>query len=268
MIVLMERGTGLVKSGWPGRAGAMLAGLSRLALDLAFPPVCLACGTAVGTPDGLCASCWRQLVPISPPFCPVLGLPFETDMGPGAVSVPALANPPVFDRARSAVAYGDLARRLVSKMKYSDRPEIAAFCARMMAGAVGDLLGPDGVLVPVPLHASRQRERRYNQSAELARALAGLANLPVQPDLIVRHRRTAQQVGLSASARIRNVEGAFTADPSALHRMGGRRVVLVDDVLTTGATVSAAARALRRAGASRVDVVSFARVVSDADMTV
>jgi len=263
----MERDSGLVKKGWEG-ALAVIGGLGALVLDTAFPPVCLACSDAVATPDGLCPVCWGQLVPISAPLCPVLGLPFATDMGEGAVSVQAIANPPPFDRARSAVAYTDLARKLVSTMKYSDRPEGALFCARMMAAAGHELLGPDAVLVPIPLHRARQFERRYNQSAELARAIARLAKCGVDNDLIVRHRRTIQQVGLKAAQRARNVEGAFRADLKRLDRLDGRRVVLIDDVLTTGATVSAAAKVLKRAGVARVDVLSFARVVFDADMTV
>ncbi|WP_244404086.1 ComF family protein [Pelagibacterium halotolerans] len=246
----------------------MVASMGGQVLDAAFPPVCLGCNEAVSTPDGLCPSCWRQLIPISRPFCPVLGLPFASAMGEGALSVQAIANPPPFDRARSAVAYTDLARKLISKMKYSDRPEIGLFCARMMVSAGHELLGPDVVLVPVPLHRSRQRERRYNQSAELARAVGRLAKCELHTDLIVRHKRTIQQVGLNASQRARNVDGAFRVDPMRLDRLGARRVVLVDDVLTTGATVSAAAKALKRAGVSHVDVLSFARVVFDTDMTV
>jgi len=263
----MERDGGLVKAGWAQVRGAV-GGLGAMALDMAFPPVCLACAEAVASPDGLCPDCWKKLVPISAPLCPVLGLPFASDMGAGALSVEAIANPPPFERARSAVAYTDLARGLVSKMKYSDRPEIALFCARMMVSAGHELVGPDAVLVPVPLHRTRQTGRRYNQSAELARAVAGLAKCAFHTDLVLRHRRTAQQVGLNAAQRARNVEGAFRVDPARLDRLGGRRVVLVDDVMTTGATVSAAARVLKRAGVSHVDVLSFARVVFDAELTV
>lgn len=259
---------GLVKTGLAARLRDGLAMAYGSVLDFAFPPVCLACLDAVALPDALCSECWGKLAPISAPLCPVLGLPFETDMGGATLSMQAIANPPPFDRARSAVAYTDIARMLVSRMKYSDRPEIALFCARMMHGAGHELLGPDAVLVPVPLHPARQRERRYNQSTELARVLSGLANRPMNTDLIVRHRRTAQQVGLNAAQRSRNVEGAFRVDPQKAHRLGGRRVVLIDDVLTTGATVSAAARALKRAGVPEVDVLSFGRVVFGGDMTV
>lgn len=249
-------------------ARKVLTALGRAALDMLFPPVCLGCGGAVGTPHGLCPTCWSQLVPITRPYCPVLGLPFAADLGPEIVSAKALAEPPVFDRARSAVVYTDRARQLISRMKYGDRPDIARMCAGMMAGAGGDLLGPDAVLVPVPLHRLRQFQRRYNQSTELARGLAALSGLPVVTDLVHRHRQTAQQVGMNARQRARNVAGAFRVKPGRMAGLAGRRIILVDDVYTTGATVAALALALRRAGAHHVDVLTFARVVINADMTV
>lgn len=260
----MESEAGLVKAGFLSG----LAGLGHAVLDQLFPPVCLSCLKAVGTPHGLCPACWAGLVPISKPLCPVLGLPFDADLGPDIVSAKALADPPVFDRARSAVVYTAMARGLVSRMKYGDRPEIARFCAAMMAGAGGELLGPDAVLVPVPLHRLRQFQRRYNQSTELARALAMRTGLRLETDLAYRHRRTAQQVGMTARQRARNVAGAFRVRPEGMARLAGRRIVVIDDVLTTGATVSALALALKRAGAHHVDVLTFARVVIDTDMTV
>lgn len=264
----MESERGLVKAQQGrGRLGSLHA-IGRFALDQLFPPVCIACAQAVSTPDGLCTLCWTQLQPITDPMCPVLGLPFATDMGAGAASPQAIANPPVFDRARSAVAYTDLARKLVSRMKYSDRPEIALFCARMILNAAPDILAPDGVLVPVPLHPFRRMARRYNQSAELARILARLAKLPLDTNLVARHRRTSQQVGLNARQRAANVTGAFRADAARLARYGNKRIIVVDDVVTTGATATAIAKTLKRAGAGHVDVLSFARVVFDEDMTV
>jgi len=264
----MESEAGLVKTPIGARVIAGARGLGRAVLDGLFPPVCLACARAVGTPDGLCPACWEGLVPITAPLCPILGLPFETDMGSGAVSPKATADPPAFDRARSAVAYNDVARAIVAKLKYGDRPELALFCARLMMGAGHELWGGDAVLVPVPLHRRRQFSRRYNQSGELARALAKLAKLRLDTDMIERHRPTRQQVGLTARQRARNVEGAFRLRPGAERRLAGRRIVLVDDVLTTGATVNAAARMLKRKGAGHIDVLTFARVVFDADMTV
>lgn len=260
----MESGNGIVKSAaWRDGVGA----LGRALLDQLFPPVCLACADAVGTPDGLCPSCWRQLAPITAPFCPVLGIPLPAGLGPDALSAQALADPPPYRRARAAVAYNEVARRLVSLLKYADRPEIALFCGRLMAAAAAELAGPDAVLVPVPLHRMRQWKRRYNQSTELARVLARLLAIPLETGLVYRARHTPQQVGLSARQRARNVAGAFAVRPDAALRASGRRIVLVDDVVTTGATVTALARSLRRSGLGHVEVISFARVVPGADMS-
>jgi ComF family protein len=252
----METGASIVKTGrWLG--GTLL--------DQLYPPVCLSCDKPVATADALCSACFRSLRSITAPLCPVLGLPFEASLGPDARSAEAIADPPPFDRARSAVVYNDVARALVGKLKYGDRPELARFCARLMAQAGHELWGPDAILVPVPLHRARLFSRRYNQSTELARALGKLTGLPVDPAVVVRRKNTPHQVGLSGDARRRNVAGAFAAHPDSLRRLNGRRVVLVDDVITTGATVKAVTHALNKGGAERVDVVSFARVVTGSD---
>jgi ComF family protein len=259
----MESAPGLVKvpstGGWLWRAGYAL-------LDLVYPPLCLHCDAPVASTDALCATCFRALRPITAPRCPVLGLPFEIDLGPDARSAEAIAEPPPFRRARSAVIYEKVAGKLVSRLKYGDRPELARFCARLMASAGSDLWDGAPLLVPVPLHRTRQLTRRYNQSTELARALGRITGLAVETGLVARTRRTPQQVGLSASARERNVAGAFTVNPVVAARLAGRRVVLVDDVITTGSTVNAVTRALRRGGCADVDVISFARVVTGANL--
>ena len=256
-----------------GRALVKTTGVERVlrrardvVLDFAFPPTCLCCEAPVARADTLCAACFAELRPITAPYCPVLGLPFEVPMGPDARSAEAIADPPPFRRARSAVLYNKVARRLVSRLKYGDRPELALLCARLMAVAGSDLLDDGPVLVPVPLHPTRLFGRRYNQSAELARALGALAGLAVDPLIARRTRRTRQQVGLSADARQRNVSGAFSIRPDALRRLAGRPVVVVDDVITTGATARALTRALRRAGVHAVDVISFGRVVVGTDL--
>jgi ComF family protein len=256
----MEMGAALVKTG-PGP----LKRLGGAVLDLLYPPVCLSCDMPVASADALCPECFRGLRPITAPLCPVLGLPFVASLGPDARSAEAIADPPPFERARSAVIYNDVARALVGKLKYGDRPELARFCSRLVAQAGHELWGPDALLVPVPLHRVRHFSRRYNQSTELARALGALTGLPVDPVLVRRKRNTPHQVGLSGDARRRNVAGAFVAHPDALLRLKGRRVVLVDDVITTGATVKAVTKALKSGGAERVDVVSFARVVTGSD---
>ena len=257
----METGALIVKDGWRRslrRFGTML-------LDQLYPPVCLSCDKPVATADTICSECFRALRPITAPLCPILGLPFEVSLGPDAVSAEAIADPPNFRRARSAVVYNAIARALVGKLKYGDRPELARFCARLMALAGHELWGPDAVLVTVPLHRARQFSRRYNQSTELARALGRLTGLPVATGLVLRKRNTRHQVGLTADGRRRNVAGAFVAHPDLLRRLNGRRVILVDDVITTGSTVRAVTKALKSGGAEDVDVVSFARVVVGSD---
>lgn len=249
----------------------LMAGLRRwagAALDLLYPPTCLHCDAPTSIANTLCASCFTALRPITAPLCPVMGLPFEVDLGADALSAEALADPPPFGRARAAIIYSDLARSVVSRLKYGDRPELALFCARLMAGAGHQLWADGPVLVPVPLHPARLRERRYNQSGELALALGRLTGLAVDASLVRRVRKTRQQVGLSGDGRQRNVAGAFAVHPELLLRLKGRRVVVVDDVYTTGATIKAVTKALLKGGATSVDVIVFARVVIGADLPI
>jgi ComF family protein len=261
----MESEGRVVKTAGQGRA---LLRLGRGLLDLVYPPTCLDCGAPIEAADALCASCFGRLRPITAPYCPRLGIPFQHDLGPGALSAEAIADPPPFDRSRSAVLYNAVARAIVSRMKYGDRPELAAFCARLMHWAGHELWSSGAVLVPVPLNRWRQLSRLYNQSTELARALGRLAAIPVEPALVTRKRNTRQQVGLSRDARHRNVAGAFAAHPDILARLNGRRIILVDDVITTGSTVGAIARTLTKAGVDKVDVISFARVVVGQDASI
>jgi ComF family protein len=265
---LMESTEELVKiPPWPVRLAQGVRRFGRGALDMLYPPVCLNCDGPTADSDTLCASCFIQLRPITEPLCPVLGSPFPV-ASTGMLSAEALADPPPFGRARAAVVYNDVARTLVSRLKYGDRPELASFCARLMASAGHELWNGDPILVPVPLHASRLRLRRYNQSAELAKAMAKRTGLSAMAGLVVRQRRTRSQVGLSGSGRERNVAGAFAVDGRALERLGGRRVIVVDDVYTTGATAKAVTRTLLRSGADSVDVITFARVVAGGEMPI
>jgi ComF family protein len=265
----MESADELVKSGAWGRhlrAGAHWVG--RGVLDLMYPPVCLACDAPVATPDTLCPQCFAQMRPITAPLCPRLGLPFEVWLGGDVLSAEALADPPPFGRARAAVIYNELVGTIVSRLKYGDRPELARFCARLMAGAAHELWSDEPLVVPLPLHPARQRARRYNNSGELAAFLGRYTGLVVEPRLVRRIRKTRQQVGLSGDGRQRNVAGAFAVDPDVMIHAAGRRVVLVDDVYTTGATTKAVTRALLKGGVASVDVVTFARVVIDADIPI
>jgi ComF family protein len=253
------------ETSWRLHALRMAKALGRTALDFVYPPICLACRAAVAETGALCASCWGEMRFIERPFCERLGTPFEQDLGPGLISPQAIADPPVYGRARAAVRFEDgPARRLIHRLKYSDRIEMAKPIGRWMARAGADILAEADVLAPVPLHRRRLMARRFNQAAALAAVIGAAAAKPCDLTLLIRVKATKAQVGLSRAQRADNVQGAFRTPAKAEARLIGRRVVLVDDVLTSSATVNAAARALLRAGAANVDVLVFARVVTDA----
>ena len=235
---------------------------AKLALDIALPTLCVACREPVEG-EGVCAGCWAKLSFIAPPFCPRLGIPFVYDPGPDMLSMEAIASPPAYTRARAAVRYDDVARTLVHALKYQDRTDLAPSMGRWMARAGRELLEDADVLVPVPLHWRRGWSRRYNQSGALARIIERQTGIAVAAEALRRIRRTEQQIGLSRPQRASNVQGAFKVAPDRQHLIAGRRVVLIDDVLTSGATVDACARALLRAKAAAVDVLVFARVVDN-----
>jgi ComF family protein len=234
------------------RAGAFLR-------DLIYPPVCAGCGIGTQSTGGFCASCWASVEFIERPYCEVLGLPFSHDLGRDILSPEAIANPPAFDRLRSVVRHDGIARELVHSLKYRDRLDLAPMMAAWMLRAGAEAISEADAVIPVPLHRLRLLSRKFNQSAELARHLAMLAGKPYLPATLVRRKRTHQQVGLSASARLDNVRGAFALAEGREADVFGRRIVLVDDVYTTGATVGAATRVLKRAGAADVTVLTFAR---------
>jgi ComF family protein len=233
---------------------------TRLALDIALPALCVSCREPVSG-EGVCAECWAKLSFIAPPYCPRLGIPFVYDPGSGLLSMEAIANPPAYQRARAAVRYDDVARTLVHALKYQDRTDLAPTMGRWMARAGHELLNEADVLVPVPLHWRRSWSRRYNQSGALGRVIEKQTGVPVARDALRRIRPTEQQIGLSRAQRASNVQGAFKVAADRAAQVQGRRVVLIDDVLTSGATVDACARALLRAKATQVDVLVFARVV-------
>src|SRR5271168_1080804 len=246
---------------WARRAGMLALSLAQAALDALYPPTCLACRAATDRHGALCPRCWSAMGFIERPFCERLGTPFEHDLGQGLISPQAMADPPVFARARAVARFEDgPARTLAHRLKYSDRAELARPIARWMARAGADLLADADLLTPVPLHALRLWRRRFNQAAALAREISRETGKPCDLSALLRVKATPSQVGLSRAQRAENVQGAFRAADRA--RVRGLNVVLIDDVLTSGATANAASRALLRAGAKRVDVLVFARVVT------
>jgi len=230
-------------------------------LGLLLPGRCLACGATVESDGALCVECWGSVRFLSPPACSCCFFPFEFDMGPEALCAACAARHPSYDRARATFAYDEPSRGPVLAFKHGDRTEAAPAFARLMIQAAGPLLDDSPLVVPVPLHRSRLMARRYNQAAELARAIAAQTGLSVSADLLVRRRRTPSQGRFGPAQRRRNVEGAFAVREGRQDDVRDRRVLLVDDVLTTGATVEACARPLRRTGAAGVDVLTLARVV-------
>jgi ComF family protein len=238
---------------------AALAGAAtgmRLLLDALLPVRCLGCGETVAAGGVLCAPCWQKIGFIAPPFCARCGLPFPHEAE--GLCAACAAVPPHYDRARAVFRYDAASRDLVTGFKHADRTHAAPAFGAWMRRAGAELLADCDLLVPVPLHWTRLFRRRYNQASLLAYAIGGP---PVDPDLLRRRRRTPSQGRLGRLARARNIAGAFAVRPGA--ELGGRRIVLVDDVMTTGATVGECARLLRRAGAARVDVLTLARAARE-----
>jgi ComF family protein len=250
------------------RAAAALRHGGKIILDIALPPLCPSCRELLGDGVGLCAPCWSKLALIEKPYCARLGIPFAYDPGPGILSMEAIAAPPAYDRARAAVRYDDVARALVQRFKYHDRLDLAPMMGRWMARAGSELLADADALLPVPLHWRRLWARRFNQAAALAGTISEIAEVPVLHGAIARVRATPQQVGLSKPQRADNVQGAFRVPQERKADIAGRRLVLIDDVLTSGATADTCARALLRAGAAHVDVLVFARVVAPLRATI
>ncbi|MGF0539699.1 ComF family protein [Agrobacterium sp. ES01] len=242
--------------------GTNMVRVAKILRDLVYPPTCAGCRRSIALHGGLCANCWSSIPFIEKPFCDVLGSPFSHDPGAGILSAEAIANPPVFDRLRCVALHDGIARDLVHQLKYQDRTDLAPIMARWMLRAASTEIEVCDAIVAVPLHRSRLVSRRFNQSAELARHLAQLSGKPFLAHALVRTKRTNRQVGLTATARKTNVRGAFAIAKGHEDQVFGRRLILVDDVYTTGATATAATRALKRAGAGDITVLAFAMALA------
>jgi ComF family protein len=238
----------------------------RTGQDLVFPHHALESGDRTGSP-GLSAPAWSKMRFLEAPVCDGCGTPFDYDLGPGVRCPACEARPRAFARARAACLYDEASRDLILQFKHADRLDLARLFACWISRAAADLIAEADAVVPVPMPPLRLIRRRYNQAAEIARPLARMCGLAYRPGLLVR-RSGESQAGRSGSGRRRNVAGAFTAPPRAGRSIEGRRVLLIDDVLTTGATAEACAKALLKAGAAAVDVAVVARVREAAHLTI
>ncbi|MCB8880870.1 ComF family protein [Acidisoma cellulosilytica] len=242
--------------------GKSLRRATSLVLDGLMPPRCPACGSLVQGQTGLCAGCFAGLTFITAPYCLRCGLPFALSNAAGAANIcpSCIARPPTFRHGRAAFLYDEAAQRLILPFKHADRTELAPLLGRLMARAAGPMLTDADIILPVPLHRRRLAARRYNQAALLARDVAKRAGKPCAVDALIRHRVTAPLGTLSAAARQRTLAGAFALRPAMIDRLRDRKILLVDDVMTSGATLNACAAILQAAGAGSVDVLVAARV--------
>lgn len=236
----------------------------QTAVSLVYPARCLGCGGTVDSDFGLCGPCWRDTAFIGGSICDTCGTPLPGDNLDDTLKCDdCMQTPRAWSKGRAALLYRDCGRRLVLGLKHGDRQEIAKPAALWMARAIADLPKENMLIAPIPLHWTRLLKRRYNQSALLAQALARHTSLPVCQDLLLRSRRTQPMEGKTREVRFTSVKGAIKVHPRRRHRIVGRPVLIVDDVMTSGATLSSATDACIAAGSGPVYVVTLARVVRD-----
>lgn len=242
----------------PERVTTLGGGMVRLALDLCFPPHCPSCRVPVSAAGNLCAGCYSRLQHIAAPYCSCCGMPFalETD---GGLCAACMTDMPPYTQARALWVYNDISRPLVTRIKFHDQTALVPRYGAALAQAGREVLAGADWLIPVPLHWRRLIVRRYNQAALLAYAVSCSSGVPVLTQALVRHRFTRPQTGLRRAERQRNVRRAFAVAPRGQKQIANARIVLMDDVMTTGATVHACVEALLKAGAKEVRVLTLAR---------
>jgi ComF family protein len=249
---------------WGKDAAGALRSAAAVVADLVVPPLCLACHRPVSSHDAICARCWSDIDFIRAPLCDRLGIPLPFDIGGTMISAAAAADPPDYERARAVARFDGVMRELVHDFKFRDRHDARRLFGRWLAEAGAALLADADFVVPVPLARARLAIRRFNQAAMLAQEVARLTRRRYEPLALQRIKRTQSQVGLSRQQRRENVAGAFAVAEAAKPQLAGAKVVLLDDVITTGATARACARVLKRAGAAQVDVLALAMVTDPA----
>jgi len=230
-----------------------------LLINLLFPPQCLNCKARVPDHGTLCLQCWQSVQFISDPMCDACGLPFEYDIGADALCGECLQNHPPYKKARAALTYNEHSSKLITRFKYADQTSLAKIYGDWLASAGKDLLTNTDIIIPVPLHYFRFVHRRYNQSALLAQALAKKTGIKHLPTALKRERNTKQQTGLTRRQRATNVKNAFSINTRYTAKIKNKNILLIDDVLTTGATLTQCTKALLKAGAASVNVLTLAR---------
>ncbi|MDI1226141.1 MAG: ComF family protein [bacterium] len=240
-----------------------IATLWNTTLNMILPPRCAGSGAVVDAQGMVAPGFWSELSFIDNPFCDTCGVPFGFGSTVGTICAGCLDEEPEFTRARSAVVYNDASRKLVMGFKYGDRLHAVQTFVPWLARAGADLIADADIVIPVPLHARRLWQRRFNQSAILGEMLAKRSNRSFAPDALTRPRYTVKQKGLSRKERLANVRGAFAVDEKQAAGLRGKNILLVDDVYTSGATLNECARILKKAGAEKVYVLTIARVTRD-----
>lgn len=230
-------------------------------LDAIYPPQCIACHAPVGVAGNLCASCWNDVNFIANPLCSCCGTPFELSAYGGAVCGECIAHPPLYKMARAVFCYDDASRRLITSFKYSDRIYTSDAFAKWMLRAGEEIMQDADFIISVPMHRLRLITRRYNQAALLANSMAKQSSLPVYHKILLRKKYTKPQASLTFKQRKLNVKGAFIINPKYMDRIINKNIIIVDDVMTTGATIDACIRPLLKAGAASVNVLTIAKTV-------
>lgn len=237
--------------------------VARRCADFLVPPACVACRQPLASHNALCPDCWLQVDFIRPPLCDRLGIPLPYGLETPMISARAAADPPVYNRARAVASHGGVMRELAHRLKYGDQQHVAPLLGRLLQDAGREMLGDCQLLIPIPLSRARLWRRGFNQAAVLANTLHRRSGVPYDPMLLERRRDTPSQVGMTREQRKDNMRGAFAIADGRSSEVADRNVLLIDDVITTGATIEAAARVLRRAGAARIDALSLTLVTDD-----
>jgi len=233
--------------------------LSAALLDFLLPPRCPACNRRISDHHHLCGTCFADLHFISDPKCQCCGMSFDIQVGDDPLCAACLADPPPYDWAASAMVYDQQSKAGILRMKHAGSLEYGPHFARLLLRLLQERACAPDMFVPVPLHARRLFVRGFNQSAEIARHLVPLTGAVSLPTALVRRRNTPTQAGLTRRQRQRNVAGAFDLNPRTADRLKGKTVILIDDVMTTGATIDACVRALRKAKPATIGVLTLAR---------